>query len=181
MSDLLDIFKTRAEDLLVIINRKGGVRATLEGLRRQMAEADRRRAMNKVRDDLKRLNAQITEMVTAVGIQAVGLHQDGRLNSPELQPLCQHIVELKAAVAQQEAELAKMEAEAAAEASAGAAASAGERKCPSCGKVVGEDSTFCPYCGTALPKREEKQFCEQCGAGLRTGAQFCSRCGHKTK
>ncbi|MHB0858171.1 MAG: zinc ribbon domain-containing protein [Anaerolineae bacterium] len=176
MNDLLDVFKTRAEDLLVTINRKGGVRATLEGLRRQMAEADRRRAMGKVRSDLKRLNAQITELITAVGIQAVGLHEDGRLISPELQPLCQHIVDLKAAVALQEAELAKLEAVAAAE-----AATDRDRQCPSCGKAVGEDSTFCPYCGTALPTQQEKQFCEQCGAGLRPNAQFCSRCGHKAR
>ena len=124
MSDLLGTFRQKAEDLASAINSRGGIRATIDGLRRQMAEADRRRAVSRAKSELKRMDDQINEMITAVGVQAVGLHRNGVLNSPELQPLCQHIVELEAAVEQQRAELAALEAQAGAD-SAEAATTAG--------------------------------------------------------
>jgi len=175
MSDLLTVFKQKAEDLASAIDRKGGIRATLESLRRQMAEADQRRAIAKVRAELKRLQKQIEEMVTAVGVQAVGLHEAGRLSAPELQPLCEHIVQLKAAVAQQEAELAKLEAVTA------STDTTGTRLCAACGKPLPEDATFCPYCGAAAPKVAEKRFCTSCGAELRADAKFCAKCGQAVK
>jgi len=179
MPDILETFKQKAADLTTAIDRAGGIRATINGLRRQMAEADRRRAMNQVRTELKRLNAQITEMITAIGVQAVGLHEAGSLASPQLRPLCEHVVELKKAVAQQEVELANMEAEAAAEAAKrGAVAASGvteERACPSCGKIAPAAGSFCPYCGAGLP--QQKQFCAYCGAELRPQARFCAKCG----
>ena len=38
MTDLLNTFKERAEQLVAAINDRGGIRAAIEGLRRQMAE-----------------------------------------------------------------------------------------------------------------------------------------------
>jgi hypothetical protein len=179
MPDILETFKQKAADLTAAIDRAGGIRATIDGLRRQMAEADRRRAMNQVKTDLKRLNTQIAEMITAIGVQAVGLHEVGKMPAIELQPLCEHVLELKKAVAQQEAELAKMEATAAAEAAkkgiAVGGAAAEERACPSCGKVAPAAGSFCPYCGASLPP--QKQFCVCCGAELRPQAKFCAKCG----
>ncbi len=178
MSDILNTFKERAEQLVSAINDRGGIRATIEGLRRQMAEADRRREMTKIKDELRRLDAQIAEMVTAVGVQAVGLHRSGLLNSPELAPLCQHIVELEAVVAQQKAELAKLEATAQAEK---AAVKDPARLCASCGQPLPEGSTFCPHCGAAVSAQTQPtqyRFCPRCGAELRPGARFCARCGH---
>jgi len=181
MPDILETFKQKAADLTSTIDRAGGIRAMIEGLRRQMADADRRRMMNQVRTELKRLNGQITEMITAIGVQAVGLHEAGRMATPELRPLCQHVVELKQAVAQQEAELAQMEAEAAAAAAKTAAATAPsgvaavERVCPTCGRAVPAEGSFCPYCGATLPQL--KQFCAYCGSELRPAARFCAKCG----
>ena len=147
-----------------------------------MADADRRRMMGQVKAELRRLEGQITEMTTAIGLQAVGLHEAGKLTTPELQPLCQHVVELKQAVAQQEAELAKMEAEAATAAAkaasalpAAATAAGVERVCPTCGRGVPAESSFCPYCGATLPQL--KQFCSHCGSELRPNARFCAKCG----
>lgn len=173
MPDLLDVFREKADSLLSSINSQGGIRSTIEGLRRQMEAADRRRATNKAKSDLKRLNDQITEMITAVGVQAVGLHEAGRLNSPELRPLCQHIVELKTEVTRLESELAKMEAVAAQEAEETTA------KCPRCGESVADNSSFCPYCGEHLEKPQER-FCASCGTALRPGAKFCAKCGRPT-
>jgi hypothetical protein len=174
MSDLLNTFKDRAEQLVSAINDRGGIKATMEGVRRQMAAADRRREMQKLRSELRRLDGQITEMITAVGVQAVGLQKSGHLHSPELAPLCQHIVELEAVVAQQKAELAKLEA---------AQEQDKEQEtgdCPSCGRPLLEGATFCPHCGKAVPKPQViYHFCPQCGTELRPGAKFCGRCGHR--
>jgi RNA polymerase subunit RPABC4/transcription elongation factor Spt4 len=172
MTDLLETFRERASDLASTIDRKGGIRATLESLRRQMAEADRHRAISKVRGDLKRLDQQITEMITAVGVQAVGLQQAGRLSAPELAPLCQHILELKTALVVQEAELAKLEATANM-----ANADPTRRACAKCGKVIPAEGTFCPYCGASAPAPESRRFCIHCGATLRAESRFCAKCG----
>ncbi len=174
MSDLIGAFKQRAEDLISVVNSKGGIKATIDSLRKQMAESDRRRAINKVREELRRLDAQITELITAVGVQAVGLQESGHLNAPELQPLCQHVIELKAVVTQQRAELAKLEA-----AEAASRVAAPEPVCSKCGQVMPEKATFCPYCGqpAAQPAVEIKRYCPSCGSDLRPGAKFCAKCG----
>ncbi|MBN1401527.1 MAG: zinc ribbon domain-containing protein [Anaerolineae bacterium] len=172
MAELLGTFRRKAEDLVGAINRQGGISATIASLRRQMEISDRRRAISKVKSDLQRLDRQITEMITAVGVQAVGLHKAGRLSSPELQPLCAHIVELESAVARQKAELATLETQLREE------TASDERICPSCGKLAPESATFCPYCGGTLPAQNPERFCVDCGASLRAGARFCARCGH---
>ncbi|NLG27341.1 MAG: zinc-ribbon domain-containing protein [Chloroflexi bacterium] len=169
MPDLIQAFRDKADDLLASINRKGGVRATIESLRHQMEVADRRRALSTVRAELKRLDKQINEMITAVGIQAVGLHEAGKLASPELAPLCQHVVELRAALAQQQTELANLEALESQTVPADCAT------CQACGRSQPADATFCPYCGAALPQQE--RYCSRCGATLRSGARFCAKCG----
>ena len=244
MTDLINLFKEKADEFLAAINQKGGVRATIEGLRRQMAEADRRRAMGRVKSELRRLDRQISEMVTAVGVQAVALQEQGKLTSPELQPLCQHIIDLKATLSEQQAELAKLEASVTASAAASAAAPAAETPaasatpCANCGRPVPAGATFCPYCGAAVavaargtesvtgapatspsapsagtpsagtppaaaapsaapeqpapsPSRgapasragaapqapAPRATCAYCGAPLKPGAKFCSKCG----
>lgn len=173
MSDILSSFRRRAEDLIDSVNSAGGLRTTVESLRRQMADSDRRRAMGRARAELRRLDAQINEMITAVGVQAVGLHRAGRLTAPELTPLCEHIVQLEAAVAQQREELSQLEAKET------KVSRPEERTCVQCGHALPPGGTFCPYCGAPAPRPEaaEARFCANCGASLREGAKFCARCG----
>lgn len=168
MADILEVFREKTESLIASINSKGGLRATINSLRRQMEQADRRRAMSKIRTELKHLNRQIDELIMAVGVQAVGFHQAGRLNSPELQPLCQHVVELKSTLEQQEAELARLEAMSASVDS--------EDHCVHCGKRLPQQATFCPSCGMRVPQKEKRR-CTGCGAVLRPQARFCAQCG----
>ena len=68
MPDLLGTFKQKADDLIGAINRTGGIKATIDGVRRQMAASDQRRSIAKAKAELKRLDTQITEMITAVGV-----------------------------------------------------------------------------------------------------------------
>lgn len=206
MTDLVILFKEKADAFLAAINQKGGVRATIEGLRRQMAEADRRRAIGRVKAELRRLDRQINEMITAVGVQAVALQEAGRLTSPELQPLCQHISDLKATLSQQKAELAELEVMASTPAVPAAVPAVGEAAtCGGCGRPVpAGGGAFCPYCGEAVvsgtapapgvavasrrsPETRPaatteaaaalKPICAHCGAPLKPGAKFCSKCG----
>jgi len=172
MADILAAFRKKAEELIESVNSAGGLRATIDGLRKQMAEADRRRAMGRARAELKRLDSQINELILAVGVQAVGLHRANRLAAPELAPLCQHVVELQAAVEEQRQELSRLEATEAKPAQA-------EAVCAQCGRVLPEGATFCPYCGAPVPRTgpETPRYCASCGAGLREGARFCARCG----
>lgn len=177
MVDILTTFRQKAGELIQAINDRGGISAAIASLRRQMAESDRRREIARIRAELRRLDRQITEMITAVGVQAVGLHKTGHLHSPELQPLCEHIVELEAALATQKAELAQLES-----ALREATAAASRDRCAVCGKPTIEGGTFCPHCGAPIPEPEPQEcFCVHCGAALRAGAKFCARCGQAVK
>lgn len=171
MPDLVQLFREKAQELLGAINRQGGIRSTIESLRRQMAAADRRRAISRARSELRRLDRQITEMITAVGIQAVGLHGAGKLIAPELQPLCQHILELRAALSEQEAELARFETKV-----TGSPPTA-RHTCPTCGRPLPDEGTFCLHCGTRLPTHETPPVCAHCGFSLRPQSRFCPKCG----
>jgi len=169
MADILGTFKRKAEDLVTAINQRGGVSGTIQSLRHQMAVSDQKRAIAAARAELERLDAQINELITAVGVQTVGLYRANRLQSPELEPLCKHVAELETALEAQRSELAKLEAEL-------RLATPPERaSCPSCGQHVPAGATFCPHCGTGLPAAQ--QFCMHCGSPLREGAKFCAKCG----
>ncbi len=59
------------------------------------------------------------------------------------------------------------------------------RKCPNCGAVVSETSSFCRFCGSPIPQKEEApaedegKFCINCGEKLASDAVFCVKCGAK--
>ncbi|MGC9360463.1 MAG: zinc ribbon domain-containing protein [Anaerolineae bacterium] len=171
MSDIIDLLRTKAEDLIASVNRAGGLRATVEALRRQMAISDWRRAVARAKADIKRLDEQITDLVTAVGLQTVALHEAGKLAIPELDPLCAQIVELRGTHRDLERELARLEAEA----EAAAKAQETESRCPACGRSVEAGLRFCPHCGATL--HPSGRTCPYCHSPLRSQARFCSQCG----
>ena len=52
---------------------------------------------------------------------------------------------------------------------------AGETEtCPSCGKVVAQKFTYCPYCGTRM-----KAVCSACEKPVSSGWKVCPFCGEK--
>jgi hypothetical protein len=144
MDDLFDSVKSRAETMLAELTGAGGLRSTIDSIRKKMAVADQRRAMARARDELKRLDAQLGDTITAVGLQAVSLHERGQLESPILAPLCQHVVTVRTALSEQKEELARLEA------MIEARRRESEPTCPSCDRPVAPDGTFCAYCGTPL-------------------------------
>lgn len=50
--------------------------------------------------------------------------------------------------------------------------------CNNCGATLGDGQEFCPKCGT--PKNApKKNTCGKCGAELQDGQEFCPKCGQK--
>lgn len=50
--------------------------------------------------------------------------------------------------------------------------------CQNCGAPLGDGQEFCPKCG--IPKNTaKKNVCGQCGAELQDGQEFCPKCGQK--
>jgi len=188
MADLLGGFRDKAQSLITSITSDGGIKATIESLRRRMAEADRKRAIQRLRGELQRIERQVGELLTAVGVQAVALKRAGSLTSPELGPLCERIIDLEDLLVEQKKELAKLEAEMAAQAAASAASTADAPLataavpqavvCAKCGRPLPQTAEFCPHCGQAkIAPPSSPAYCAHCGASLRAGARFCARCG----
>lgn len=177
MSDLLGSFKDKADSLIGTINTEGGVRGAIDGLRRRMAEADRKRGIRKLRAELKKADSQVNEMINAIGVQAVGLYRAGNRVFGELAPLCEHIIELEELVENQREALAKLEAESVKSVQATATGPV----CASCGASTPSDATFCPHCATPVKRADASPtFCKHCGNALRESAQFCAKCGRPT-
>lgn len=52
--------------------------------------------------------------------------------------------------------------------------------CVHCGKVIKDDSSFCPYCGKKT-ETQEKLFCCNCGKQLIPDSAFCPYCGQSVR
>ena len=53
----------------------------------------------------------------------------------------------------------------------------GQKKCPSCGAIIGKDVMFCGNCGLKMIPQGMKE-CPECGKVLREDSAFCTQCGH---
>jgi RNA polymerase subunit RPABC4/transcription elongation factor Spt4 len=170
MPDLVDGLKDKVGQLVSSVDKGGQVRAAIDGIRKQIAEADRKRQIKRLEEDLDKLKLQSEQAMTSLGVQALGLYETNKLTQPELAAVCQHIVEMKAEVAKLEAELAQFQPP--------APSTQLGQACPTCGKALPTGAVFCPSCGAKMqPAPAEAKFCLHCGAALRAGAKFCPACG----
>ena len=48
--------------------------------------------------------------------------------------------------------------------------------CIHCGRVIVEDSSFCPFCGKST-KHKDLRFCTFCGKGIMVDSKYCPYCG----
>jgi len=171
MNDMIDAVKARAQGLMAELSRPGGLRGTIESVRRRMAIADQRRAIRRARDEVKRLEGQLDETVTVIGLQSVALYQAGRLPATDLGPLCERVIEIRQSLAEQKDTLERLED------LAQARRQVPVDLCPSCGQPVPMAGIFCPHCGATLEARMSSRVCATCRSALRQDAKFCPKCG----
>ena len=187
MSDIIDKLVEGAGQVISEVDKGGQVQSAISGLRSRMAEADRRRKINQVKQQIRDLQAQEAQTINALSAQVLALHEAGSLTQPELVSLCRGVDDIREQIKEKEAELAKIEppqpdpatAAAATAAAASAATSTDSPTCPQCGTAVVAGAAFCQTCGAAQPKEKAAPvlFCVHCGAQLREGARFCPKCG----
>jgi hypothetical protein len=155
--------------------RKTGQTA-LAGLQQRVADADRRRKTQGIRQEIAALQKEIDQMAKALGLQAFGLYEGKKLTHPELVKLCEHIAALKLQVSEKEKELAALQP----------VPPPPPATCLTCGNEFPAEGRFCPYCGAPRAEKKgpdvgpQRQFCSQCGARLRPQSKFCSKCGTPT-
>lgn len=182
MSDIFHQLKDGADQVISEVDklRQTG-QSALTAIQERMAEAERKRKIKQLQSDLARLRQQIDQMITALGVQVIGLYEQGKLSKPELVTLCEHVGELKVKVKEKEEKLADLQPlpPEPAQLTGPAAPVQTRLLCPSCTQPLPAQATYCPYCGTQTtsPASPQIRFCARCGATLREQARFCPRCG----
>jgi len=169
MSDLL-------EKLIGEVDKGGGI---ISGLRQRLADADRKRKVNQLKQQIQDLRLQETQTINALSAQVMALHEAGTLTQPELVSLCQGVDNVRAQIKDREAELEKLQPPP--PPSSGPAA---EARCPRCGSALAAGAVFCQTCGSRVeavagpaPVVTAENRCPKCGSALAAGAVFCQVCG----
>ncbi len=172
MSDLFDKLVESAGQVISEVDKGGQIQSAISGLRQRMAEADRKRKVSQIKQQIRDLQSQEAQAINSLSAQVLALHEAGTLTQPELVSLCKRVDEARKQIQDREAELAKLQPP--------PPEPAHEVRCPSCGAVVVAGAVFCQTCGARLAAEATPtpvRFCVQCGAELREGARFCPRCG----
>jgi predicted RNA-binding Zn-ribbon protein involved in translation (DUF1610 family) len=189
MSDLFDKIVEGAGQVISEVDKGGRVQSAVSGLRQRMAEADRKRKIATVKQQIQDLQAKEAQAINSLSAQVLALHEAGTLSQPELVSLCKGVDEIRERIEDKEAELHQIEpapppppppamTQPAAASTPEQAAS--EARCPNCGVAVVAGAAFCQSCGAPIapePPPAPVHFCVHCGAQLREGAKFCPKCG----
>jgi membrane protease subunit (stomatin/prohibitin family) len=144
-------------------------------LRQRMAEADRKRKISAIKQQIRDLQSREAQAINALSAQVLALHEAGTLKQPELVSLCKGVDEVRAQIEEIEAELEALQP-----AQPEPPKPADAARCPKCSAPVVSGAAFCQTCGTRLEAEESPPpvlFCIHCGAQLRESARFCPKCG----
>lgn len=176
MSDLFDKLMDGAGQVLGGVDKEGSISSAFSGLKQRLADADRKRKMGQLKQQMRDLQSQEAQAINGLSAQVLALHEAGTLKQPELISLCRRVDDVRKQIADLEAEMAKLEPP--------AVLPAAENRCPKCGAQVPAGAVFCQSCGsrleaepTAPAPSTPPQFCVHCGGQLRPGARFCPACG----
>jgi hypothetical protein len=172
MSELFDKLMESAGQVISEVDKGGQIQSAVGGLRQRMADAERNRRINLMKQEIRDLQSQEAQTISALSAQVLALHEAGTLTQPELRSLCRNVDEIRVQIREKEAEL-KAVLPVQPEPAAGA-------NCPHCGASVIVGGTFCQTCGGRLAEEQKPdpiRFCAHCGAQLREGARFCPKCG----
>jgi DNA-directed RNA polymerase subunit RPC12/RpoP len=188
MSELFDKLREGAEHVISEVDKGGRIQSAISGLRSQMAEADRKRKINLVKQQIQELQSREAQAINSLSAQVLALYEAGTLKQPELVSLCKGVDEIREQIKEREAELEQLQPPPPEPAPQPQPQPQPEPqpqaqpsiRCPSCGVPVVAGAAFCQSCGARL-KEEEKPapilFCVHCGAKLRENSVFCPKCG----
>lgn len=177
MSDLFDKLMESAGQVISEVDKGGQIQSAVGGLRYRLAEAERKRKENLVKQELRDLQTQEAQAINSLSAQVLALHEAGSLTQPELVSLCKGVEEIRKQIKVKEVDLKQLQPPRPEPAPAG---QAGGTQCPHCGVNIVAGAAFCQTCGNSLSEEEVAppvHFCIQCGAQLRENAQFCPQCG----
>jgi len=172
MSELFDRLKESAGQVISEVDKGGQIQSAIGGLRQRLAEADRKRKVNLVKQQVRDMQTQEAQAINALSAQVLALHEAGTLTQPELVSLCRNVDEIRKQLRAREDELQQLQP--------APLSPAAEVRCSHCGAIVVAGSTFCQSCGTrqvAAATPPPSLFCVHCGAQLRENARFCPKCG----
>ena len=187
MSELIEKLVEGAGQVISEVDKGGQIQSAITGIRQRMAEADRKRRINHVKQELQDLRAQEAQAINALSAQVLALHEAGTLTQPELVSLCKGVDEIRKQVDDKETELEQLQplpapAETAPQSKPAVAQPKPDSaaRCPSCGVAVVAGADFCQACGGRLAEQQAPvpvRFCVRCGAELRPTSRFCPKCG----
>lgn len=174
MSELFDKLVDSAGQVISEVDKGGQIQSAISGLRGRLAEAERKRKVNQIKQQIRDLQSREAQAINALSAQILALYEAGSLTQPELVSLCKGVDEVRAQIKEKEAELEQLQPP--------QPEPKAEARCPNCQAPVVAGAAFCQTCGTRLGAPEETapapvRFCVHCGAELREGARFCPKCG----
>lgn len=183
MSDLFDKLKESAGQVISEVDKGGKIQSAISMVRQQLAEADRKRKVSLLQQQIRDLQTQEAQAINSLSAQVIALHEAGTLTQPELVSLCRNVDEIRKQLRDREAELQQLQPPppqpAPVQPGSSPVTAAGPH-CPKCGVPVVADAAFCQSCGTRLVPEAAPApvlFCIHCGARLRENARFCPACG----
>jgi hypothetical protein len=186
MSGLIDKIVEGAGQVISEVDRGGQIQSAISGVRQRMAEADRKRQINRVKQQIEEMKDKEAQAINSLSAQVLALHEAGSLTQPELVSLCKRVDEIRVQIKETEAELEQLQPppppSAPTPTPAPAPAAGDAERCPQCGVAVMAGAAFCQSCGAKVasePPPAPMLFCVSCGAKLREGARFCPKCGQQ--
>jgi predicted nucleic acid-binding Zn ribbon protein len=172
VSEIWERLAESAGHVISEVDKGGQIQSAIGGLRQRLAEADRKRKVNQLKQEIRDLRAREAQAIDSLSAQVLALHEAGSLTQPELVSLCKGITDIRGQIQALEAELDALQPV--------AAPASGEARCTNCGAAVLSGAAFCQRCGTRMAGEEKAapaRFCIHCGTELREGARFCPTCG----
>ncbi|MFN2167590.1 MAG: zinc ribbon domain-containing protein [Anaerolineae bacterium] len=179
MSELFEKIVDGAGQVISGVDKGGRIQSAISGLRSQMAEADRKRKVNLVKQQIQDLQSREAQAINSLSAQVLALYEAGTLKQPELVSLCKGVDEIRELIKEREAELEQLQPQPQPQPEPQPQAQPTPH-CPSCGVAVVAGAAFCQSCGARLKEEEEPApilFCVHCGAKLRENSVFCPKCG----
>ncbi len=185
MSDIFDKLVEGAGQVISEIDKGGQIQTALSGIRQRMADADRKRLIHRVKQEIQDLRTRESQAINALSAQVLALYGAGTLTQPELISLCKAVNEIREQAEEKEAELEQLQPPPPPPAAAQPVQIARQpeadesTRCPSCGMAVAADADFCQSCGSSLKPAAPapRRFCGRCGAELGETSRFCPKCG----